>query len=293
MPLSIPLCARLPLNLTLRPILINSATMTKSFTIRDWCGVAVGVLCALIPLLIFKSGDMTPFWTVVLLGPPLVFLVAPKRPILAWQVPMITAAVFTALTSREPWEPRYSKGQLGVALLVWVMCSLLSLPWAIVFAHRTERAREQPNTKPSTPGSYVGLGLLVFLACALVILGLILSFLMQDSTDPRDSAAPFESFLMVTLGVGIALAACRIAAKLGASKGVEHVLGLAFSYFGIPGFIGLIFTLWEKPKSATRLPSAGTFWFGVDVLEIVAVLVWLLARGRQTRQSSVTARNPE
>lgn len=267
--------------------------MTKSFSVRDWCGIFVGVICGLIPQLIFKSEDMTPFWTTILLGPPLVFLVCPRRPILAWQIPMITAAVFAALTSREPWEPRYSKGQLGVALLTWVMCSLLSLPWAIVFAHRAERTREQPNTKPSTPASYVGLGLLVFLACALVILGLILSFLMQDSTNPRDSAAPFESFLMVTLGVGIALAACRIAAKLGASKGVEHVLGLAFSYFGIPGFIGLIFTLWEKPKSATGLPSDGTFWFGVAVLEIVAVLVWLLAKDRRAKKAVVTVRNPD
>ena len=262
-----------------------------SFSIRDWCGIAVGVICALVPQLIFRSGDMAPFWATILLGPPLVFLVSPKRPILAWQVPIVTAAVFAALTSREAWEPRFSKGQLGVALLTWVMCSLLSLPWAIVFTHRAERTREQPNTKPSTPASYIGLGLLVFLACALVILGLIFSFLMQDSTNPRDSAAPFESFLMVTFGVGIALAACRIAAKLGASKGVEHVLGLAFSYFGIPGFIGLIFTLWEKPKSATGLPSAGAFWFGVAVLEIVAVLVWLLAKDRRARKPSVTVHN--
>lgn len=267
--------------------------MTNSFSIRDWCGIAVGVICALIPQLIFKSGDMTPFWTTILLGPPLVFLVSPKRPILAWQVPMITAAIFAAFASREPWEPRYSKGQLGVALLAWVMSSLLSLPWAIVFAHRAERTREHPDTKPSTPGSYIGLGLSVFLACALVILGLIFSFRGYDSPDPRDSAVPFESFLMVTLGVGITLAACRIAAKLGAARGVESVLGLAFSFFGIPGFIGLIVTLWEEPKSPMRLPSSGVFWLATSVLEIVAVLVWLLAKGRRTRKASVTVRNPD
>ena len=267
--------------------------MTKSLSVRDGYGIAVGVVCALIPQLIFKSGDMTPFWATILLGPPLVFLVSPERPILAWQVPIVTTAIFAALTSREPWDPRYSKGQLGVALLTWVMCSLLSLPWAIVFAHRAERTRERPNTKPSTPAPYIGLGLLVFLACALVILGLILSFLMQDSTNPRDSAAPFESFLVVTLGVGMALAACRIAAKLGASKGVENVLGMAFSYFGIPGFIGLIVTLWEKPKSATGLPSAGTFWFGVTVLEIVAVLVWLLAKDRRAKKAAVNVRSQD
>lgn len=82
--------------------------MTKSFSIRDWCGIAVGVICALIPQLIFKSGDVTPLWTTILLGPPLVFLVSPKL---------------------------------------------------------------------------IGVGLLVFLACALVILGLILSFRGYDSTD--------------------------------------------------------------------------------------------------------------
>lgn len=267
--------------------------MARSFSIRDWCGIAVGVICALIPQLIFKSGGITPFWTTILLAPPLVFLVSPKRPILAWQVPVITAAVFAALTSREPWEPRYSKGQLGIALLVWVMSSLLSLPWAIVFAHRAERTREQPDAKPGTPGSYIGLGLLVFLACALVIVGLILPIRTYNSTDPRDSAVPFEGFLMATLGVGTAVAACRNAARLGASKGVEDVLGLAFSFFGIPGFIGLIGTLWEEPKSATGLPSTEVFWFAITVLEIVAVLVWLLAKGRRARKAVVTVRNQD
>lgn len=267
--------------------------MTKSFPIRDWCGIAVGVICALIPQLIFKSGDMTPFWTTILFGPPLVFLVSSKRPIFAWQVPMITAAIFAALTSREPWEPRYSKGQLGVALLTWVMCSLLSLPWAIVFAHRAERTREGPNGRPAAPASYIGVGLLVFLACALVILGLIFSVWGYDSADQHDSAVPFESFLMVTLGIGIALAACRIAAKVGAAKGVESVLGLAFSFFGIPGFIGLIVTLWEEPKSPTRLPSPGVFWLAISVLEIVAVLVWLLAKGRRTKKAGVSVRTPD
>lgn len=216
--------------------------MARSFSIRDWCGIAVGVICALIPQLIFKSRDITPFWTTILLAPPLVFLVSPKRPILSWQVPIITVAIFAALTSREPWEPRYSKGQLGVVLLT---------------------------------------------------VGLIVPLRTYDSTDPRDSAVPFEGFLMVTLGVGIAVAACRIAARLGASKGVEDVLGLAFSFFGIPGFIGLIATLWEEPKSATGLPSTGVFWFAITVLEIVAVLVWLLAKGRRARKAVVTARNQD
>lgn len=267
--------------------------MIGSFSIRDWCGIAVGIICGLIPQLIFKSGDMTPFWTTILLGPPLVFLVSPKRPIAAWQVPMITAAVFAALTSREAWEPWYSKGQLGVALLSWVMCSLLSLPWAIVFAHRAERTREEPNTKPSTPGAYIGLGLLVFLACALVIVGLIMPLMTGDSTNPRDSAVPFDGFLIVTLGVGIAVAACRIAAKLGAAKGVETVLGLVFSFFAIPAIASLIASLWERPKSPTGLPSTEVFWFAVSVLETAAVILWLLAKGKRAKKASDTVGNPD
>lgn len=96
---------------------------------------------------------------------------------------------------------------------------------------------------------------------------------------------------MVTFGVGIAVAACRIAARLSAAKGVESVLGMAFSFFGIPGFVGLVATLWEEPKSPTRLPSPGVFWLAISVLEVVCVLVWLLARGRRARRASVTVRN--
>ena len=214
--------------------------MTKSLSVRDGCGIAVGVICALMPQLIFKSGDMTPFWTTILLGPPLVFLVSPKRPILSWQVPIITVAIFAALTSREPWEPRYSKGQLGVVLLT---------------------------------------------------VGLIVPLRTYDSTDPRDSAVPFEGFLMVTLGVGIAVAACRIAARLGASKGVEDVLGLAFSFFGIPAFLSLIVSIWYQHKWPGGLPPAGLAWFALAVLETTATLVWLLMRNRRARKALVNAQD--
>jgi hypothetical protein len=187
----------------------------------------------------------------------LVFLVSLQRPILAWQVPMVTSAVLGAFNSRDVGEPRDAKGLLGVALLIWVMSFLLSLPWVLVFQRRMQRASQEPNVEVVTAASYIGVGLLAFLASALVILGLILSFMMHDSVDPRDGSVPWEGFLMATLGIGVAVAACRIAARLGAAKPVEDVLGLVFSFFGIPGLLDLIASLWERPKSPSGLPRGG------------------------------------
>ncbi len=137
--------------------------------------------------------------------------------------------------------------------------------------------------------SFAGVGLLAFLASALVILGLVLSFVTHDSVDPRDASVPWEGFLMATLGIEVAVATCRIAARLGAAKPVEDVLGLVFSFFGILGFLSLIVSLWEQPKSPSGLPPGAVIWFALALLETLAALLWLLAEPKRERKAGARA----
>jgi hypothetical protein len=100
---------------------------------------------------------------------------------------------------------------------------------------------------------------------------------------------PFDGFLITTLGIGIAVAACRIATKLGAVKGVEGFIGVFLSFFGIPAFLGLIISVWHEHNWPTGLPPGGLVWFTLAVLETMAVLVWLLIRGRRARKAAKLA----
>lgn len=62
--------------------------------------------------------------------------------------------------------------------------------------------------------SWTGVILLAFLASALAVVGFLVSFRTFDSVDALDASVPFDGFLMTTVGIGIAVAACRMAAKL-------------------------------------------------------------------------------
>jgi predicted small integral membrane protein len=133
--------------------------------------------------------------------------------------------------------------------------------------------------------SWIGVALLVFLASALVFTGLAISLRTQDPVDPRDTSVPFEGFLMVTLGIGIAVAASPVATKWGWTKPVEDVLGFVLSFFGISALLSLIMSVWEQHRWPAGLPPSGLVWFALAVLETMAALVWLLTKARRARKN--------
>lgn len=137
--------------------------------------------------------------------------------------------------------------------------------------------------------SLIGVSLLAFLASALVYVGLAISSRTYGSTDPRDASVPWVGFLLATLGIGVAVASCRIAAKLEAARAIENLLGLVFAFFGIPGLFNLVLSLWGLRKSPTRLPPPRVIWFGLAVLETLAALVWLMMKHKRERKASAGA----
>ena len=251
--------------------------------------MAVGIAWGLVLGQFFKSGDMAGPWLTILLGPPPVLLISPARPILSWQVPIVTAAVSGTLMSRDPGDPAGIGSFLVMGLLTWAGCSLLSSPWAVVFQRRAQRVREGTSDRTGAAASYIGAGLLVFIACALVILGIALTFYPADSSDPRNARAPFEGFLMTTVGIGVSVAAYRFAAKLGASKPVKDVLELVLGLGSIFGIVilleeGVIALREGRATLGLSLPS-GRIWCALAALETLAALVWLVTTARRARNS--------
>lgn len=134
--------------------------------------------------------------------------------------------------------------------------------------------------------SWTGVILLAFLASALAVVGFLVSFRTFDSVDALDASVPFDGFLMTTVGIGIAVAACRMAAKLGAAKGVEGFIGVCLTFFGLPAFLSLIISVWYQHKWPGGWPPAGLVWFALAVLETMAMLVWLLMRDRRAKRAA-------
>jgi hypothetical protein len=133
--------------------------------------------------------------------------------------------------------------------------------------------------------SLTGVVLLAFFASALVFVGLNISLRTQDSIDPRDASVPFDGFLITTVGTGLAVAACRIAPKLGAAKAVQGFVGIFLSFFGILAFLSLIISARYQHGWPDRLPPAGVLWLGLSALEIMLAVVWLLMMDRRTRKA--------
>jgi len=126
---------------------------------------------------------------------------------------------------------------------------------------------------------------LALFACLLVFVGLAISLRTQDSSDPRDASVPLTGFLITTVGAGVSVAACRIAAKLGAAKSVEGVVGFFFSFFGISALISLAMFAWQQHTWPSGLPPSGLVWFTLAVPETMAVLIWLLTRDKRARKN--------
>ncbi len=66
--------------------------MMRPFTQREWFGLIAGVCWGLVLSRFLGADDRTVLWLVIVLGPPVVLLISPERPLLSWQLPILTAA---------------------------------------------------------------------------------------------------------------------------------------------------------------------------------------------------------
>ena len=184
-----------------------------------------GALLGAIPF----PGASTGFFVAALIGPPVAFLMLSKRPFLSWQICMIAAAFANAVVERNPQDPNDS---IWVsALLFWQGFSLFSIPWPFILGRYKKLAEQQPDASPPV-ATYIGAGLLVFLACGLIMVGSIAAVIGIIRPTPAsqatllDRASPFIGWVVASGGIGLAVQLCRRGDEPRISKPLECLFGL-------------------------------------------------------------------
>jgi len=262
--------------------------MIRPFTQREWLGVIAGVCWGLVLSRLSAADDMTCPWLVILFGPPVVLLISPARPLLSWQLPIVTAAVAGAFMNRTTDD--FAGGALADATLVWFLCSVLSWPWALMFHYRSRRF-QQLGKAPAIPIAYVGMVVLVFVCCALTFLGFVSAMYFTDANDPKNRLFPFYGVLMTTGGIVLSVMTERLARKLEIQKLVRGV----FEVFMIPGAVmlggfgiaGIVSLFWFK--SVHPFLDERSVCIILVSMEELATMVWLTRLDRREEGCSVQA----
>ena len=265
--------------------------MIRPFTPREWWGLIAGVCWGLVLSRFFAADDMTGPWLVILFGPPLVLLISPSRPLLSWQLPIVSAAVAGTFLNRATDD--LAGGALADTVLVWFLCSLLSLPWALMFHYRSRRFRQVGKT-PRIPIAYVGIVLLVFLCCGLTLLGFGTTMYPRSAEDSR--TLPYYGLLAATAGIALILVTERVARKLEIQKLVRGIFELVM----IPGvLVGLavgigeiVRLLWLK-SSEPPVPTGSLLCGTLAGMQALAAMVWLTKLDRRERGLSAQAQSGE
>ncbi|MGA2856003.1 MAG: hypothetical protein ABSE40_04000 [Candidatus Sulfotelmatobacter sp.] len=264
--------------------------MMRPFTQREWLGLIAGVCWGLVLSRFFSADDMTGLWLVILLGPPVVLLISPARPLLSWQLPILTAAV--AGTFKNWTTDDSAVGALAEATLVWFLCSVLSWPWALMFRYRSRRFRQLGKT-PGIPIAYVGMVPLVFVCCALTFFGFVATMYWSEADDARNRLMPLYGLLTATAGIGLSVMTERLARKLEIQKLVRGVFellmipGVVFLVaFGIAGIVSLFWFESARPSLDERIVCiilVGT--------EELATMIWLTRLDRREQGRAVQAQS--
>ena len=258
------------------------ATASQTFSLRDWFGLVVGISWGLILGRYFASEDMTGPWLLILFGPPAVLMISPARPILGWQLPILAAVGSSALVNRPPDE---TAGMVfAEAAMLWLMCTILSSPWALIFHYRARRLQEKGNLEPAS-GRYAVVVFLVFLASGLTLCG-VAGTVYPLSSDSSNRLVPFYGFLMATMGAGLSVISHRIARKVGVGAPVARILELVLGLSSILVTLALIvfcgarFVAMQTPTSIQPELGVWTVLAGLDALAALVWMNWSVRRDR-------------
>ena len=231
------------------------------------------------------------FFTTILIGPLVAYLLLRKRPILSWQLPIIASAVSMAFKERDPQGPYTEGSVLPVILLLWVVESLFSVPWPYIFQRRMQSDQREPAGLLKTATMSLGAGLLIFFACGLIILGGAVCVYPAASQSNQSVLDQSLGFLIMTLGTGLAVYISRNAKKLGLNYEVESLFGwilalvalAAVPWTFIDSYQGKFHCGQSDPNCTQLGPPLEVFLNCVASLEALAALIWLLWRGRRAK----------
>ena len=243
------------------------------------------MLCGFLP---------APQFTVALLGPPVAYMLLRKHPLLSWQTPIVAAAITLALQDRDPHGP-YTQGPIWPEIfLVWTVESLFSVPWPYIFQRisRHERGHEVRPPLIKAAKTSLGAGVLIFLTCGLIILGFAGIVYVFASPSQVDVSLLDQSlgFLMATAGMALAVNICRSPEKLGLDYQIDSLFGWILAPIALCIAPAILIDAYRRgfhcgfsPDCTNSGPPLQQFLNFVASLEALAVVIWLLRRGKRTK----------
>jgi hypothetical protein len=249
----------------------------RDFSLRDWFGLVAGICWGLVLGRFFAADDMSGPWLVILFGPPIVLLISPTRPILSWQLPIVTAIVTGTCMNRSSDDSL--GGAFADALLLWFLCSLLSAPWALMFHYR-RRCIPQHGRTLGFPIAYVAMVLVVFVCCAVTLLGIAMTVYPVNDGQSR---AWLYGFLAATVGIILSMGCERVARKLEVQKLVRGVFELLMLPGVILGIAEIVDLFWSK--SPGHSPQASALCGILLGMEALGAMIWLTRMDRRERKS--------
>lgn len=254
--------------------------MKASFSIGEWAGPALGVALGFIfghVLAGHRTAAIILLFALVVV--PLVIWLSPKRPMLAWQLAIVTFAVFFRVTLNDP-EVRFDLAgkwfdlvrSLLMTALVWGGLFLLSSPWGVLLFRRAQESRGAGEKSVGNIKNYALVAALIIAGGILLLVGWVMVFA------PNSGAwDPPGGLLVGTLSIALWKGCDRIASALGKAREYARsmmqagllfcpllALGCHHGSGGIKGWSGVI--------------SSGIL--GIESL----VLIWmfLTSKGRTT-----------
>lgn len=205
----------------------------------------------------------------------------------------MASAVSMALKERDPQRPYTEGSVLPVILLIWVVESVFSIPWPYIFHRRTQSDGKQPASLVKTAKMSFGVGFLVFVACGLIILGFGVSAMgvAEPSSGQESTFDQTAPFLMITIGIGLAVYICCNANTLDLNKEVESLFGwiLAFAVLTVVPMILIDvyqgkFHCSQSSRDCLQLPPPLEVSLDCLVsLEGIAAVIWLILRESRTK----------
>ena len=252
--------------------------MKASFPIGEWAGPALGVALGFIFGHVL-AGHRTAaiFLLFALVVVPLVIWLSPKRPMLAWQLSIVTFAVFFRVTLNDP-EVRFDlagkwfdlvRGLLMTAL-VWTGLFLLSSPWGVLLFRRAQESRVAGEKSVGNVKHYALVAALIIAGSILLLVGWVMVFA------PNSSAwDPPGGLLVGTLAIALWKGCDRIASALGKAREYARSLAQAALLF-CP-----LMALGGHHGSGGINGWSGAISGGLLGIESLAVLIWMsLTRSR-------------
>jgi hypothetical protein len=247
--------------------------MKEPFSIRKWVGPALGIaLGFLFGYFLAAHGTTVVFLLFGLFVVPIVIWLSPKRPMLGWQLAIVTFAMFFPVSLNDPGERFDLAGKwfdlarsLLMTVLVWAGLFVLSSPWGVLLFRRAQQDRAVGEKRVENIKHYALVVGLIIVGSILLLVGWAMVFAPNSS--PWD---PPGGLLVGTLAVAVWKVCDRIASALGRVRQyARHLMQLVL-------LVCPLIALGGGHAGSGQFERLSSVIFGsVLGIESFAVLTWL------------------